>query len=160
MAELSERKTDLKRSASRMRQSLESAMVRGDAFSAQSLEELCGNVILRPMLERLVFVGDGIAGYPVSNGKGLRSSSGTVEPVKKSESLRLAHPVDFLASKDWTRWQHDCFAGERVQPFKQVFRELYVATDQEKSDATFSRRYAGQQVNPRQALALFVREGG
>ena len=159
VAELLERKTDLKRSSSRMRLSLEQAMCRGDEFSGESLVELMGNAILRPMLERLIFLGDGIAGYPVSGGKGLRNAKGKVEPVKKSESLRLAHPVDFLASKHWKDWQHDCFTSERVQPFKQIFREMYVLTSQERSDATFSRRYAGQQVNPRQALALLGSRG-
>jgi hypothetical protein len=157
--ELLERKTDLRRSASRMRQSLELAMCRGDRFTREDLVELMGNVVLRPMLDRLVFVGEGVAGYPTGEGKALRDHAGKVEPIKKDESLRLAHPVDFLKLKQWIKWQHDCFAAERVQPFKQIFRELYVLTDQEKSDATFSRRYAGQQVNPRQAMALLGSRG-
>jgi len=41
-----------------------------------------------------------------------------------------------------------------VQPFKQVFRELYPITKAERKEKTQSRRYAGHQVNPRQALAL------
>ena len=98
-------------------------------------------------------------GYLVGGGKALRDCSGKVEPIKKTEKMRLAHPVDLLASKAWTNWQHDCFTSERTQPFKQVFRELYVLTSQEKSDATFSRRYAGHQVNPRQAMALLGGRG-
>ncbi len=156
---LSERKTELRRSASRMRQSLELAMCRGDRFSGDELKELLGNVVLRPMLERLVFVGDGVLGYPVDGGRGLRDCAGKTEPIRKSESLRLAHPADLLATRQWSRWQRECFSAERVQPFKQVFRELYVLTEQEKSDATFSRRYAGHQVNPRQALALLGSRG-
>lgn len=159
VAALTERKTDLKRSASRMRVSLEEAMIRGDSFSAESLVELMGNPVLRPMLERLVFLGDGITGYPMAEGRGLRDQSGKVEPIKPDETLRLAHPVDFLASRNWTAWQRDCFDAERVQPFKQIFRELYVPTAQELADATFSRRYAGWQVNPRQALALLGSRG-
>src|SRR5206468_655761 len=115
--ELLERKTELRRSASRMRQSLDLAMCRGDQFSRDDLIELMGNAVLRPMLERLVFVGDGIAGYPAGNGKALRDHAGKVEPIKKSESLRLAHPSDLLRLKQWTQWQRDCFAAERVQPF-------------------------------------------
>jgi hypothetical protein len=82
-----------------------------------------------------------------------------IELIKKSERLCLAHPIDLLASKEWTAWQRDCFARQRVQPFKQIYRELYVLTDQEKTDATFSRRYAGHQVNPRQALAPLESRG-
>ena len=91
---------------------------------------------------------------PPAAGKLCATHAGKVEPIKKTEKLRLAHPVDLLASKAWTNWQRDCFTTERTQPFKQVFRELYVLTSQEKSDATFSQRYAGHQVNPRQAMAL------
>lgn len=156
---LVDRRTDLRRSASRMRQSLEDAMCRGDAFTGQELSELMSNVILYPMLERLVFIGEGIMGYPIDGGKGLRDHAGQIEPVKKTEKMRIAHPHDLLASKAWSGWQHDCFVTERVQPFKQVFRELYVLTTQEKSDKTFSARYAGQQVNPRQALALLRSRG-
>jgi hypothetical protein len=157
--ELFERKTELVRSASRMRQALELAMCRGDTFSGESLGELMGNVILRPILERVVFRGEGIAGYPVGGGKALRDQAGKIEPVKKGETLRLAHPVDLLAAREWTAWQRECFASERVQPFKQLFRELYVLTDQEKSDATFSHRYAGHQISARQALALLGSRG-
>ncbi len=156
---LLERKTELRRSASRVRQSLETAMCRGNTFTGEELLELMGNVILRPLLERLVFIGEGILGYPLDGGKGLRDHAHHIEPIKKTEKLRIAHPADLLASKAWSHWQRDCFAVERVQPFKQVFRELYVLTEQETRDSTFSRRYAGHQVNPRQALALLGSRG-
>jgi hypothetical protein len=73
--------------------------------------------------------------------------------------LRLAHSHDLLATKEWHLWQRDCFAREVIQPFKQVFRELYVLTAQERADATESHRYEGHQVNPRQALALLGSRG-
>jgi hypothetical protein len=155
---LSERRTELRRTASRMRQSLELSMCRGDVFGAGELRDLFANPILAPMLERLVFVGEGIAGYPVDGGRGLRDHAGKVEPVKKNESLRLAHPHDLLRTRKWHLWQRDCFAVERVQPFKQVFRELYLPTDAER-EGKITRRYAGQQVNPRQAMALLGSRG-
>jgi hypothetical protein len=82
-----------------------------------------------------------------------------VEPIKKEEALRVAHPHDLLQTREWQTWQHECFTAERLQPFKQVFGELYVLTEQEKSDGIISRRYAGQQVNPRQASALWGARG-
>src|SRR5262249_28669164 len=92
-------------------------------------------------------------------GKALRDHAGKTEPVKKEESLRLAHPHDLFKAGDWDKWQADCFASERVQPIKQVFRELYVITQQEKDDATASHRYSGHQVHPAQAVALFGSRG-
>jgi hypothetical protein len=73
--------------------------------------------------------------------------------------LRLAHPHDLFARGDWHAWQQDCFRRERIQPFKQVFRELYPLTRAEADAGTYSARYEGQQVNPRQALALLGSRG-
>jgi hypothetical protein len=142
-----------------MRQSLEVAMCRGDSIAAAELIQLCQNALLAPLLTRLVLVGEGTLGYPDKDGKVLRDHKGKLEPIKKSETLRIAHPYDLLATSQWDAWQHECFGAERVQPFKQVFRELYVMTRQEKSTGLLSRRYAGQQVNPTQAFALWGQRG-
>jgi hypothetical protein len=159
VAALLDRRADLKRQASRMRQSLEQAMIRGDDFTGAELQQLFTHPVLKPLLERLVLLGDGKRGYPTSNGQDLRDHSGKVEPIGADEKLRIAHAYDLFAGGDWTRWQHECFVSERVQPFKQVFRELYVVTDQERKDNTISHRYTGQQVNPSQAMALFGGRG-
>jgi hypothetical protein len=159
VAALVARQAELKRQASRVKQSLEAMLVRGDTFSGAELKQLFSHPLLRPLLERLVILGEGISGYPVAGGQALEDHSGKREPVKAGEKLRLAHPHDLFASGDWDRWQHDCFTAERVQPFKQVFRELYVVSQQEKADGSVSHRYAGQQVQPRQAMALWGSRG-
>lgn len=156
--ELLERRTELKRQASRIRQSLEQMMCRGETITGSELRQLFAHPMLAPLLERLVLVGEGIMGYPVAGGQALRNHAGQTEPVQKGETIRLAHPHDLLAGKEWHRWQHECFTAERVQPFKQVFRELYVLTGAERRE-TASRRYAGQQVNPQQAMALWGSRG-
>lgn len=157
--ELRERSTQLKRQAGRVNQSLEAAMCRGDAFTGAELMQLADHAILWPQFERLIVQSEGIMGYPTKRGKALIDHQGNLEPVKKSERFRIAHPYDLLQSKAWHKWQHECFATERLQPFKQVFRELYVITAQEKQDKSASSRYAGQQVNPRQAFALWGTRG-
>ncbi|MCI0357954.1 MAG: DUF4132 domain-containing protein [Planctomycetaceae bacterium] len=159
VAELTARVTDLKRQASAIRQSLEAAMCRGDTFTGGELRQWCGHALLAPLLTRLVVIGEGIAGYPDKGGKALRDHAGKLEPVKTNETLRLAHAHDLLAGNAWQDWQRACFRSERVQPFKQVFRELYVLTSQEKKDGAVSHRYDGQQVQPKQALALFGSRG-
>jgi hypothetical protein len=159
VALLGERKADLKRSASRIRDSLEAAMIRGDAFTGAELKQLCLHPILNRQLERLVLLGEGIAGYAVHGGLALSDCADKVEPVKPDERLRLAHPHDLLSGGAWNRWQAHLFRTERVQPFKQVFRELYVVTEQEKAEGAVSLRYAGQQVQPSQAMALFGARG-
>jgi hypothetical protein len=164
VAPLVERATMLRRQVSRVRLSLEQAMVRGDEFTGSELAELFGHPLLSPMLQTLVVIGRTAAGgklmgYPDRGGKVLRGLDGAAEPVKGTDTLRIAHPLDLLAGKTWHQWQAECFRSERVQPFKQVFREVYVPVEAELGDrgkqTHRTSRYAGQQVNPRQALALF-----
>jgi hypothetical protein len=180
VVELQARKQDITRQASRMRLSLEQAMCRGDTFTAEELHQLCTHPVLAPMLEQLIFIGDeaavergktsapslpgelclrsGQIGYPVEQGKALQFYDGSISPIN-STYLRIAHPDDLLATEVWHLWQQECFRIKRTQPFKQIFRELYVLTSAEKAEKTISRRYAGRQVNPKQALALFGSRG-
>ncbi|MBX3386769.1 MAG: DUF4132 domain-containing protein [Phycisphaeraceae bacterium] len=157
IARVTVRIADLRKALSRVRVALEEAMCRGDAFTGAELADLHHHPILRAMLARLVLVHaerPAIAGYPDKGGKVLRSHTGNLEPLKSADALRIAHPLDLLARKDWEKWQRECFAAERVQPFKQIFREVYVPTAEERASAESVKRYEGHQVNPRQALAL------
>ena len=162
VAALVERAAELRRQRPRIRQSLEAAMCRGDTFLGSEIAQLWEHPTLRKQLQLLVFVVDsreGISGYPDSNGKVLRDHRGNVEPLEGSDVLRIAHPLDLLARKDWHLWQRECFSAERIQPFKQVFREVYVPMDAERGKVTESGRYEGHQVQPRQALALLGGRG-
>ncbi len=159
IAELQARQREVKQQAVRMRLSLEQAMCRSDIFSGSELQRLFDHPILAPMLEQLIFIGNGLTGYPIEHGQALQAHDGGVVAIQPDTSLRLAHPHDLLATQEWHLWQRDCFLAERIQPFKQVFRELYILTAVEKADGTISRRYAGHQVNPRQALALLGQRG-
>jgi uncharacterized protein DUF5724/uncharacterized protein DUF4132 len=189
VVELQHRKEEIKRQAARMRLSLEEAMIRGAAFTGAELRDLLRHPVLAPMLRNLVFSGGQSAvtggvgewesgrvgagsptlplshspthamGYPVQGGAVLEAHDGTVTPVGVEDTFRIAHPYDLLQTGEWHLWQRDCFRRERIQPFKQVFRELYVLTEAEQVDGTQSRRYAGHQVNPKQAMALLGRRG-
>ncbi|MGH2502428.1 MAG: DUF4132 domain-containing protein, partial [Ktedonobacterales bacterium] len=52
-----------------------------------------------------------------------------------------------------------CYRTERIQPLKQVFRELYPLTEAERRDGSVSHRYAGQQAHWRQGMALLGQRG-
>lgn len=152
------RATELRRQSSRIRRSLEVAMVRGDEFSGAELHELSEHLLLAPQLERLVLVAAGNAGYPAEGGRVLRDAAGAEHALGKQEPVRLAHPLD-LVGADWSAWQRDLLERKVRQPFKQVFRELYVPTKAELDERDVSRRYAGNQVQPRKALALLGQRG-
>ena len=156
---LRERKTQLEQQHSRMRTALENAMCREDKFAGKELANLMEHPILAPMLEQLIFVGDGLVGYPIDGGRSLIRNDGTTEPIPANASLRIAHAYDLFQSNEWHLWQHECFLAERIQPFKQVFRELYPLTETERKEGKLSHRYAGHQVQPRQAIALLGSRG-
>jgi HEAT repeat protein len=156
---LLERKREVERQAARMRASLEQAMCRSERFTGTELGALAAHPVLAPMLRNLVFVGERKVGYPIEEGRSLEAHDGRVGAVAGEESVRLAHPHDLARMGEWHLWQRDCFRRERVQPFKQVFRELYVLTAAEQGKVNRSLRYTGHQVNPRQALALLGKRG-
>jgi hypothetical protein len=150
------RKTALTRQATRVRSSLEAAMVRQDAFVETDFVALRRHPVVAPMLELAVFVDEaGVAMQWTRTGFTDVDSAGVVP----SGSVRLAHPVDLAAGGRWITWQERLFADAKRQPFKQVFRELYVATEAEQSTGPLSRRWEGHQIQPRQAQALFGRRG-
>lgn len=68
--------------------------------------------------------------------------------------LVIAHPLDLLHSGRWVEFQRIFVEQQIVQPFKQVFRELYTLNADEKTDPSHTDRYAGNQVQTRMALAL------
>ncbi len=156
---LIDRKQDIVKQASRMRLSLEQAMDRGDAFTSVELHQLAQHPVLAPMLRQLVLIADTPnpnIGYLNPNGTELVNPHGKIDIT--ADKLRIAHPHDLLLTKEWHLWQQECFTSERQQPFKQVFRELYIPTTGEQTK-TGSKRYEGHQVNPRQAIALFGQRG-
>lgn len=155
---ITDRAAQLRRQGSRIKASLEEAMVRGDALTGAELATLHAHLLLWPALSRLVLVGDGVAGFPVHGGRALRDPGGVEHAVGNDEQLRIAHPVD-LAALEWPAWQRHVLAGRVVQPFKQVFRELYVPVAAEQTDGGASRRYAGHQLQPGRARALLVKRG-
>ena len=159
VAALIQRKNDLEKSVRRMIHGFEAAMCRGDGFSRQEVLDLLANPQARPLLEHILLINGSAMGFLAAEGKCLRKADGQIEPLSKVEPVRIAHPADLFASKDWSLWQHDCFTRQQVQPFKQVFREFYPLTQTEREAINQSRRYSGHQLNAGQALALLGARG-
>ncbi len=156
--EIRARRKELETQRSRMRVSLERAMVHGDEFTAKELRDLTKHPIVKPMLEQMVFIDQTQMGFLAADGKNLVSPNGELLTIQGS-SLRLAHPIDLLESGHWSEFQAAFFSAKRQQPFKQIFRELYLLTEVEKLEKTQSERYAGHQINQRQSAALLGSRG-
>ncbi|MEZ6194797.1 MAG: DUF5724 domain-containing protein [Planctomycetota bacterium] len=157
--ELESRVRELREQTVRVRLDLEAAMCRGDAFTAEELRGLMVHPLLASLLGRLVFVGEEIAGYPNRECLVLRDASGRQEPLRPTERLRIAHPHDLLRRGDWRTWQRECLVRERLQPFKQLFRELYPITETERKQRLESERYAGHQLDVRRAVGVLGSRG-
>lgn len=145
----------LKNQYSRSRKSLEEAMVRGDAFETEEINTLSTHPVIAPMLSALALISDGHIGL-YKNGE-LVDENGEMHAFGKE--VRIAHCTDFYKKGNWADWQRFCFDEKMVQPFKQIFRELYVPTADELQEKSVSRRYAGHQVQPKKTVALLKSRG-
>ncbi|GHO79914.1 hypothetical protein KSD_76850 [Ktedonobacter sp. SOSP1-85] len=171
VAHLLDRKREIEQQLSRMRVTLETSMCRGEHFTVRELLDLLAHPVLSCLLKQLIIIRDtdsSVMGYPLrSEGEdgpqlGLRDYAGHISLIEPTAAdLRIAYPHDLLLAQTWHAWQRECFTVARTQPFKQVFRELYVCTSNETryDDNALSQRYYGHQVQPRQAHALLGQRG-
>ena len=142
---------NLKEQYRRSRKMLEEAMEDGTEFYGYEIENLMTNPVIAPILKSLVFrMGNDLGYY---EDKKLKSAKKKSVAIKDDSSLKIAHCFDLFESGDWASYQKDIFDRELKQPFKQVFRELYVKTVDEKGRDK-SLRYAGHQVQPTKTVAL------
>ena len=142
---------NLKEQYRRSRKMLEEAMEDGTEFYGYEIENLMTNPVIAPILKSLVFKMGNDLGY--YEDKKLKSAKKKAVAVKDDSLLKIAHCFDLFESGDWASYQKDIFDRELKQPFKQVFRELYVKTVDEKGRDK-SLRYAGHQVQPAKTVAL------
>ena len=142
---------NLKEQYRRSRKMLEEAMEDGIEFYGYEIENLMTNPVIAPILKSLIFKMGNDLGYYVD--KKLKSAKKKSVAVKDDSLLKIAHCFDLFESGEWSAYQKDIFDRELKQPFKQVFRELYVKTVDEKGRDK-SLRYAGHQVQPAKTVAL------
>ena len=148
---MTEMKKTLTEQHRRARQMLENAMEDGTIFTMGELNAMREHPVVFPMLSRLVCIAGDVTGFP--DGVGLTDWQGTPHIIGEDESVILAHPYHLYTMNVWQNYQHYLFDHSVVQPFKQVFRELYVPTDEEK-DTDHSLRYSGNQLIPQKASAV------
>ena len=133
---------------------LEDMMQRRTPLAVDDVRAILSNPVVSPMFKKLVLLQDQQFGLPTAEGLA------TLAGLKKygKSPLLLAHPVDFNAAGLWAKWQSHLFAEKLVQPFKQVFRELYVPMPEESKQSE-SRRYSGYQIQVKQAAAALRSRG-
>lgn len=133
---------------------MEDMMQRRTPPAVDNVRAILSNPVVSPMFKKLVLLQDHHLGLHTAEGPDMLSGL-----KKYSESpLYIAHPVDFNAEGLWTQRQSHLFAEKLVQPFKQVFRELYLPTAEE-AELSESRRYSGYQIQVKQAAAALRSRG-
>ena len=156
---LKDSKTYLTKQYSRTRLSLEQAMLSQTLFTAAELGKILEHPVVKAMLSKLVlFNPDTQASGFWQDGK-LLSAEGTLTPLKGTDKLLIAHPSHLFYAVQWDLYQKYLFDKELKQPFKQVFRELYVPTKDELETSNRSERYQGHQVQPQKTVALLRGRG-
>ena len=99
-------------------------------------------------------IGDADIADTVSNSTENNSSEKTglnLMNMSDDTKLTVAHPFHMYKTGKWHDIQKYVFDNKIVQPFKQVFRELYVKTEEEMN-MEHSLRYAGNQIQPKKTL--------
>lgn len=161
----------------RAKKLMEESMESGDWFTADETLGLLRNPVVKAILEPLVFVcercmgfvhvdraGDG-AGTDGVQGSGsikaslggtgetlcLTSWDGQEVSLEDGDRLRIVHPLDLYKAGTWHEYQKILFDRQLRQPFKQVFRELYVKMPEELG-LKYSRMFAGNQIQPQKTV--------
>ncbi len=154
---------ELKEQKRRAKESLERAMVEAAEFGADELDRISTNPVLAPMFYALVWTDGSRCGFLSKTGDDesfvLCDISGQKDPVADGVKLRVAHPHDLMQAGEWADYMHLLYEEKLVQPFKQVFREYYPLTEDERQEKNVSRRYAGHQVQPQKTVALLKSRG-
>ena len=152
VVELKKAEKHLREQYRRAKKMLEEAMEDGTPLFAYEIANIIeNNPVIAPLLQTLVFELDTALGF-YEDGV-LVAPDGTRTAVAADAELKIAHALDLYESGTWAAYQNYLFENKRKQPFKQVFRELYVKTADERGKET-SLRYAGHQIQPAKTVAL------
>lgn len=150
----------LKEQYSRTKKLMEESMESGSEFTAAEVAGLMGNPVVRAILKPLVFVYEDKPGFlqqdsdrelKAEEGISLGMWDGSSIHLNADNRLRIAHPLDLYRVGLWHQYQKYLFDHEIRQPFKQVFRELYVKLPEELG-LKASRMFAGNQIQPQKTL--------
>lgn len=150
--ELKDAEKNLKEQYRRAKKMLEEMMEDGTPLLAREIANVMTyNPVIAPLLKPLVFQSGTALGF-YEDGV-LVAPDGTRTELAEDAEVKIAHALDLYESGTWADYQRYLFEKEIRQPFKQVFRELYIKTADEHGKES-SHRYAGHQVQPAKTVAL------
>ena len=147
---LNDTKKKLNEQYRRTRAMFEQAMEDSTEFTVGELNILRNNPVVLPVIQNLVFKCGEKLGF--LSGNELTDHAGNTVKLSDSDNVTVAHPYALYKDGNWSAYQKMLFDKGIVQPFRQVFRELYVKTAEE-AEMTHSLRYSGNQIQPAKTVA-------
>ncbi len=148
----------LKDQYSRTKQMLEQAMEDRTAFEVWELLELYQNPVAAPILKPLIVLPEHAdqtkpfcMGFLTEDG--ILDYQGKLTKVQSDDTLLIAHPFDLYREGHWSEYQKLLFEKQLKQPFKQVFRELYVKLPEELEKGE-SMLFSGNQIQPQKTVGV------
>jgi hypothetical protein len=156
---LKQGKSYLTKQFSRTKLALENSMLRRDEYALKELEQIMEHPIVNAMLSKLVLYVPSTQESGFWNDGRLINADGKIVTLKEDAKLVIAHPYDLFEAVQWDLYQRHLFSTAIQQPFKQVFRELYIPTSDEIEQLTRSSRYQGHQIQPQKTIALLRGRG-
>ncbi|MFF2448050.1 DUF4132 domain-containing protein [Neobacillus sp. NPDC058068] len=150
---LKDKRAELRDQYKRAKAELERSMELENGFTLKEVSGLRENPVLAPLLTSLVFKVGNHLGY-FDEGALKEVGTGERYTIQPYDELFIAHPIHLYESGQWSCFQRDLFTRKMKQPFKQVFRELFLANQDELAAVMGSKRYAGQQIQPKKTVAL------
>ncbi len=142
----------------RYRQAFLDAMRRGTKLTADELALLRRSPLAVALLERLVLIDEaGAIGLFSGEDGALIGLYG--ERVLIHGGATIAHPLTLQEADALNSWQAEIVRRQIVQPFKQIFREIYVITPAEREAVFSSGRLASRRMRGQQATAVLANLG-
>ncbi len=142
----------LREQHTRTRQMLEQSMEDGTVFQVWEILALFQNPVVCPLVKPLLYVtADAGEVLGFLSEEGLTGWSGKTLSVTPDTKVRIAHPCDLYREGHWQDYQRALFERKLRQPFRQVFRELYVKLPEELEKRE-TRLFSGYQIQPKKTV--------
>jgi len=143
----------LRTQVARFRHNFEEMMATGQPLGCDELTSFSRMPITCALLSQLVFyTDDNACGLFIPDAMALRTLDGNL--LLLAGNVYIAHPDDLFHRGELAAWQQEIVRQRIVQPFKQVFRELYLLTPAEQETRTYSNRFAGHALDSRVVARL------
>jgi hypothetical protein len=152
--ELKRVKKELKEQYSRIKKSFENAMIDEVRFCLDEVMAFKKHPIIKHVIDKILWSNETVCGFLSDlNENGIVTLEGDVI-LSGNDYLVVTHPVVLLENRTWSDWQNYIMENQIQQPFKQVFREVYLMTNEERVNDGFTNRFAGYQIEPKQTYGV------